>query len=249
MYLKNYNILILKCRQKHGTVEDPFEVNRKTKNREKQGGHSRPHSTLGPSPFTGKPDPMALARANLNAGQAQGPRPASLTGPPTLGLGTANNAFGMPAAGTAPAANPFGGTGGFSFGTPSNTSGIGATTNPFGASTSTSLFGNTAATSKPNLTLGFGQTSTFGGQPQANTMPAFGQSNPFGTPQTQSSLIGGGFGATTASTGGFGAPQQPAANFSFGATSAATGTATPGLFGSTMSPFGQQNVLGKRGKH
>ena len=34
-----------------------------------------------------------------------------------------------------------------------------------------------------------------------------------------------------------------------GGAAAATGAATPGLFGSTMSPFGQQQVLGKRGKH
>ena len=191
---------------------------------------------------------MALARATLNAGQTQGPRPAGLAGPPTLGLGSANNAFGMPAAGSAPAANPFGGGGGFGFGTQTNTTGLGATSNPFGAPASTSIFGSTSATSKPNLTLGFGQTSTFGGQTQAATLPAFGQSNTFGTPQTQSSLIGGGFGAATGSTGGFGTA-QPASNFSFGTTSAATGTATPGLFGSTMSPFGQQQVLGKRGKH
>ena len=206
---------------------------------------ARPRSTLGPSPFTGKPDPMALARATLNAGQAQGPRPAGLAGPPTLGLSTANNAFGMPAAGAAPAANPFGGgTGGFSFGTPSNTTGAAA--NPFGAPASnTSIFGNTAtAQVKPNLTLGFGQTNTFGAQTQASTLPTFGQTNTFGTPQTQASLMGGGFGATNSTA--FGAT-QPTTNFSFGATSAGTGT--PGLFGSTMSPFGQQQTLGKRGKH
>ena len=242
---KIFDRIIFHSRQKHGTVEDPFEINRKTKNKEKQAGNSKLHSTLGPSPFTGRPDPMALARATLNAGQTQGPRPA---GPPTLGLSTANNAFGMPAAGSVPPANPFGGGGGFGFGTQSNTTGIGVTTNPFGGPSSTSIFGNTAATSKPNLTLGFGQTSTFGAPAQATTLPAFGQSNTFGTPQTQSSIIGGGFGAASGTTAGFGTA-QPASNFSFGTSSAATGTGTPGLFGSTMSPFGQQQVLGKRGKH
>ena len=187
---------------------------------------------------------MALARATLNAGQAQGPRPTGLTGPPTLGLSTANNAFGMPAAGQAPAANPFGGgTGGFSFGTPSNTTGAAA--NPFGApASSSSIFGAPAGAAKPNLTLGFGQTNTFGAQTQASTLPAFGTTNTFGTPQTQASLMGGGFGATSSSA--FGAT-QPTTNFSFGTSSAGTGT--PGLFGSTMSPFGQQQTLGKRGKH
>ena len=187
---------------------------------------------------------MALARAALNAGQSQGTRPAGLTGPPTLGLGTAQNAFGMPAAGTAPATNPFGGGGGgFGFGAPSNTSVLGATTTPFGAPAPTpSIFGNTTAAVKPNLTLGFGQTSTFGAQTQASTLPTFGQSNTFGAAQPQPpSLIGSAFGATTTT--------QPATNFSFGASTAATGTGTPGLFGSTMSPFGQPQVLGKRGKH
>ena len=244
MKLANSKLTIF--RQKHGTVEDPFELNRKNKKNEKESGISKHRSTLGPSPFTGKPDPMALARATLNAGQAQGPRPTGLTGPPTLGLSTANNAFGMPAAGTAPAANPFGGgSGGFSFGAPSNTAGAAA--NPFGApaASTSSIFGNTAGAAKPNLTLGFGQTNTFGAQqPQASALPAFGQTNTFGTPQTQASLMGGGFGATSSTA--FGAT-QPTTNFSFGTSSAGTGT--PGLFGSTMSPFGQNQTLGKRGKH
>ena len=245
-FIRYLNNISFATRQKHGTVEDPFEVNRKTKNKDKQAsGISKPHSNLGPSPFTGKPDPMALARATLNAGQTQGQRP---SGPPTLGLSTANNAFGMPAAGATPAANPFGtSSGGFGFGTQSNTSGIGAATNPFGASaSSSSIFGNTSATNKPNLTLGFGQSNSFGAQSQASNLPTFGQSNTFGTPQSQTTLTGG-FGAQSA-TGGFGAP-QPASNFSFGTPSAAAGAGTPGLFGSTMSPFGQQQVLGKRGKH
>ena len=235
-----FTFIFLFIRQKHGTVEDPFEANRKAKSREKQSGLSRPHSILGPSPFTGKPDPMALARAALNVGQAQGPRPA---GPPTLSLGTAQNAFGMPTAAAAAVTNPFGGAGGFSFGTPSNISGLGATTTPFGASVTTaSIFGNPSATAKPNLTLGFGQTGAFGAQTQASTLPTFGQSNTFGVPQSQpASSFGNAFG-----TGSLGTTQPPT-NFSFGASS--TGTGTPGLFGSTMSPFGQQQVLGKRGKH
>ena len=252
-------------RQKHGTVEDPFEANRKSKSKEKQAGLSKPHSMLGPSPFTGKPDPMALARATMIAGQTQGPRPTGLAGPPTLGLSTANNAFGMPATAVAQPSNPFGsgGSGGFSFGT-SNTTGLGATATPFGAPATSSIFGSNNATTKPSLTLGFGQTTAFGTQNQpaaapafgqttatpafgqTAAAPAFGQTNTFGTAQTQPS-VGGAFGAANTATGGFGAT-QPATNFSFG-TPAATGAATPGLFGSTMSPFGQQQVLGKRGKH
>ena len=213
---------------------------------------------LGPSPFTGKPDPMALARATMIAGQTQGPRPTGLAGPPTLGLGTANNAFGMPATAVAQPSNPFGGggSGGFGFGTTSNTTGLGATATPFGAPATSSIFGSNNATTKPSLTLGFGQTTAFGTQNQpaaapafgqTAAAPAFGQTNTFGTTQTQPSA-GGAFGAANTATGGFGAT-QPATNFSFGTPAAATGAATPGLFGSTMSPFGQQQVLGKRGKH
>ena len=213
---------------------------------------------LGPSPFTGKPDPMALARATMIAGQTQGPRPTGLAGPPTLGLGTANNAFGMPATAVAQPSNPFGGggSGGFGFGTASNTTGLGATATPFGAPATSSIFGSNNATTKPSLTLGFGQTTAFGTQNQpaaapafgqTAAAPAFGQTNTFGTAQTQPSASGA-FGAANTATGGFGAT-QPATNFSFGTPAAATGAATPGLFGSTMSPFGQQQVLGKRGKH
>ena len=98
------------------------------------------------------------------------------------------------------------------------------------------------------MTLGFGQTSTFGAPTQASTLPTFGQSNTFGAAQAQpTSLIGSAFGAATGA-GGLGTT-QPATNFAFGAASTATGTGTPGLFGSTMSPFGQPQVLGKRGKH
>ena len=210
---------------------------------------------LGPSPFTGKPDPMALARATMIAGQTQGPRPTGLAGPPTLGLSTANNAFGMPATAVAQPSNPFGG-GGFGFGTASNTTGLGATATPFGAPATSSIFGSNNATTKPSLTLGFGQTTAFGTQNQpaaapafgqTAAAPAFGQTNTFGTAQTQPSA-GGAFGAANTAPGGFG-PTQPATNFSFGTPAAATGAATPGLFGSTMSPFGQQQVLGKRGKH
>ena len=92
----------------------------------------------------------------------------------------------------------------------------------------------------------FGQTTATPAFGQTAAAPAFGQTNTFGTAQTQPS-VGGAFGAANTATGGFGAT-QPATNFSFG-TPAATGAATPGLFGSTMSPFGQQQVLGKRGKH
>ena len=178
---------------------------------------------------------MALARASFNAGQAQGPRPATLAGPPTLGLGTANNAFGMPPAGTAP--NPFGGGGGFGFGTQTNPPALG-TTNPFGAPAAggTSIFGNTTGATRPNLTLGFGQTSTFGAQQPTSFA---GQTSTFGAQTNPTALAGG---------SAFGSTSAPATNFSFG-TGASAGAATPGLFGSTMSPFGQAQVLGKRGKH
>merc|ERR550532_2586494 len=192
---------------------------------------------------------MALARATMIAGQTQGPRPTGLAGPPTLGLSTANNAFGMPATAVAQPSNPFGGggSGGFGFGTASNTTGLGATATPFGAPATSSIFGSNNATTKPSLTLGFGQTTAFGTQNQPAAAPAFGQTNTFGTAQTQPSA-GGAFGTSNTATGGFGAT-QPATNFSFGTPATATGAATPGLFGSTMSPFGQQQVLGKRGKH
>ena len=58
-----------------------------------------------------------------------------------------------------------------------------------------------------------------------------------------------GLGSTPASSVGiFGTPQQPTATVGFNTT------ATPGLLGSTMSPFGgnQSSLLtsgGKRGKH
>merc|ERR1719460_1193244 len=111
---------------------------------------------------------MALARATMIAGQTQGPRPPGLAGPPTLGLGTANSAFGMPATAVAQPSNPFGGggSGGFGFGTTSNTTGLGATATPFRAPATSSIFGSNNATTKPNLTLGFGQTTAFGTQNQ-----------------------------------------------------------------------------------
>merc|ERR1719361_72693 len=53
-----------KYRQKHDTLEDPFELNQKSKIKSKIAETGKLWTSFGPSPFTGKPSVMGLIKSN-----------------------------------------------------------------------------------------------------------------------------------------------------------------------------------------
>jgi len=168
------SIYVQQYRQKHATTDNPFS--------KKDGGggsgsaRGKLHSSdIGPSPFTGKPDPLSLAKAAAQqlaaaAAAAAGGQPNSQVtqggGPPALGLG-ASGSFGFSGG---PSASGFG---------QNTSSSVGSAFNAFGA--------------KPGA-FGFGQPAQQQPSSIFNTTPANATSttgilgttiSPFSQPQQQ----------------------------------------------------------------
>jgi len=162
------SIYVQQYRQKHGTTDNPF-FDRTAGVGVGRPGDAMTSSRVGPSPFTGKPDPVSMARAAALAHQSATTNQTGTAGPPTFGTMSSGNPAGSFGAFSGGAGNTTG------FGQSNNTSLFGASTAKpaFGAPAGGSLFGNTTQ-QQPGLLGSMLQT------PAANntSMGLFGQQTP-----------------------------------------------------------------------
>merc|ERR1712029_12973 len=174
-------IYVQQYRQKHGTTENPFSVEASKLAKKELSKSNRPGS-VGPSPFTGKPDPVSLARAAALANQSTtNNQTVGVGGPPTFGaMGSGNPglSFGFPGGANTGTTMTSGGIGGFGNQQPANTGNTSLFSSPkpaFGSvpapatALGGSLFGNQAQ-QQPGIlgsmlqTPAAGNTSLFGQQ-------------------------------------------------------------------------------------
>jgi len=173
MYVQQY-------RQKHGTTDNPFSDRPGLVKGVGRADSLTSNRVLGPSPFTGKPDPVSMARAAALAHQSTTTNQTGTVGPPTFGAMSSGN----PASG-----------GGFGFSAGAGGSAAGglgqSNTSLFAASTPKPAFGGalTGASGAGGLFNNSAQQPGILGSSMLQTTPA-ASSTTFGlfgqqTPQNQ----------------------------------------------------------------